>query len=283
MKSVLSIAASDPSGGAGIQADIKTIAANGLYAQTAITAITIQNTKGVSDIDVLDKKTVSAQINAVFEDIRPDAVKIGALATNDIALEVCKTLVFHHAKNIVLDPVFSSSSGTRLGPSDVLSSQMVNLYLIADVITPNITEAEKISGFCITRKEDIVLAAKRIAEKLGNAKDENGSKWLGANSVKPLPAIYIKGGHMKADSASCDDFLLTSSGGEVWIRGPRIENPNSHGTGCTLSSAIACGLAENKPLLTSCRDAKGYLADLLINGLNLGEGSGPLNHMARLF
>ena len=255
MKKVLSIAGSDPSGGAGIQADIKTITAHKMYAMTAVTALTVQNTTGVFGVFEAPAKFVAKEIDAVMEDIFPDAVKIGMVSDEGIVRTIADRLAFWGAKNIVCDPVMVATSGGRLmseGAAEALSEALIPL---AAVITPNIPEAEVLSGFPVRNRKDMLRAAERIAKRYRG--------W-----------ILVKGGHLP-DTA---DDLLFREGEAVWFEGEKVDNPNTHGTGCTLSSAIACGLADGKTVEESVRAAKAYPTGALRDGLDLGRGSGPLNH-----
>ena len=258
LKSVLSIAGSDSSGGAGIQADIKTIEALGLFAQTAITALTAQNTTGVAGVFDSSPEFVRAQIDAVFDDIRPDAVKIGMVSSAALVRAIAEGLRAHGASNVVVDPVMVATSGSALmgeGVKDVLVSE---LFPMADVVTPNIPEAEALTGMSIGTKGDMERAARKIA-------------------LLTKGAVLIKGGH-DIDGGRADDLLY--SGGEcAWLLGERIDTENTHGTGCTLSSAIACGLAEGRDVRDAVARAKRYVAGALASGLTLGKGCGPLDHM----
>jgi hydroxymethylpyrimidine/phosphomethylpyrimidine kinase len=255
MKKVLTIAGSDCSGGAGIQADIKTIAAHGMYAMSAITALTAQNTTGVYGVTEASPEFVAQQLDCIFTDIFPDAVKIGMVSNGAIIEAIVSKLREYHAKNIVVDPVMVSTSGCRLLNNDAMEAVIGSLIPIADVITPNIPEAEALCGLKTENPDEMLAAAEKISEMLPGS-------------------VLIKGGHL---SGTADD-LLYSAGRACWIRGERVDNPNTHGTGCTLSSAIACGLADGFTLEQSVRDAKSYLTGALKAGLNLGKGSGPLNH-----
>lgn len=255
MKTVLTIAGSDCSGGAGIQADIKTITAHKLYAMSAITALTAQNTTGVSAILDVTPDFVAKQIDAIFTDIYPDAVKIGMVSNADIISIIADKLKQYNAKNIVLDPVMVSTSGSKLLVPEALDALINKLMPIADIITPNLLEAECLIGYDIHSADEMIKAAKDIS------KNFKGS-------------ILIKGGHF---AGNADDLLYTN-GEAYWFRTPRIDNPNTHGTGCTLSSAIASNLAMGYDMKTSIKNAKDYITGALKAGLNLGKGSGPLNH-----
>lgn len=259
MRSVLSIAGSDSIGGAGIQADIKTISFLGKYAMTAITAVTAQNTMGVSGAAVMDPSFVAEQIDRVFDDIRPDSVKIGMIPNGAVARAVAERLVEHRAQNIVLDPVMVATSSARLMDEGAVGDLKSALMPIASVITPNITEAEVLSGREIADRRDMEAAAREI------------SSWYGG-------AILIKGGHLP-DSA---DDLLWHDGEARWIEGRRVDNPNTHGTGCTLSSAVACGLADGLSLVESVVCAKRYITGAISAMLDIGRGRGPLDHMWEL-
>ena len=256
MKKVLTIAGSDCSGGAGVQADLKTITAHKIYGMSVITALTAQNTTGVYGIYDVSADFVSQQIDCVFNDIRPDAVKIGMVSNAEIIRIIAVKLREHHAQNIVVDPVVVSTSGSRLLNEDAVTALTEALLPIASVITPNIPEAEALCGFQVTSPYDMSEAAGRIsALTRGN--------------------VLIKGGHLK-DCA--DDLLMCPNGEFCWFKSVRVDNDNTHGTGCTLSSAIACGLAEGLTLKDSIFAAKKYVTGALADGLDLGRGSGPLNH-----
>lgn len=263
-KSVLSIAGSDSSGGAGVQADIKTIEALGLYAQTAITALTAQNTTGVAAIAATEPSMVAAQIDAVFADIVPDAVKVGMIPSGDVARAVIDRLRAHGACNIVVDPVMVATSGAVLADEGAVSAE---LFGMAAVVTPNIPEAEVLlgrvtrQGCRIASEADAEHAAMALARHFGCA-------------------FLVKGGHGAHDA---NDVLVTPAGDVCWLRAGRVDNPNTHGTGCTLSSAIACGLAQGLSLSSAVEGAKKYLDGCLRAHLDLGRGSGPLDHMWRFF
>ena len=257
MEAVLSIAGSDSSGGAGIQADIKTIAAHRLFAETAITALTAQNTLGVTGVLDVDPAFVAKQIDAVFEDIRPAAVKVGMVSSAAIIEAVADALERHAAANIVVDPVMVATSGARLIGDDAIEALKARLLPLADVVTPNMPEAAVLAGFEVVDEASMERAALRLAEA-------------------GTGAALVKGGH-RHDRA--DDVLVTAEGDVVWLRAPRVDTENAHGTGCTLSSAIACGLAKGLPMEEAVRAAKDYVRGALAAGLNLGKGSGPLDHM----
>lgn len=255
MHAILSIAGSDSSGGAGIQADLKTITCLGEYGMTVITALTAQNTMGVEAVDNVSTEMVKAQLDAVFGDIRPEAVKLGMIAVPDIMEAVCEKLVEFQAENIVVDPVMVATSGSRLMEDRTVRMLKERLIPLADIITPNLSEAEVLSGVQIAVKEDMLKAAEEIASYY------NG-------------AVLIKGGHLKGDA----EDLLYQNGEVLWISGKRIDNSNTHGTGCTLSSAIAVFLAKGYSVEDSVRRAKEYVSGAIAAGLNLGKGQGPLWH-----
>ncbi|GHU41132.1 hydroxymethylpyrimidine/phosphomethylpyrimidine kinase [Clostridia bacterium] len=253
MKKFLTIAGSDASGGAGIQADIRTATLHGLYSMSIITALTAQNTTGVQGIAPTDPAFVAKQTDSVFSDIRPDAIKIGMLANAGVIRAVAEKLREHEGRNIVLDPVMVASSGAHLFDEEAVSVLKEDLISLADVITPNIREAEVLSGISIRNREEAVAAAAEIG------------KWYGG-------AILITGGHF---SESSDD-LLYRQGESTWFCATRIDNPNNHGTGCTFSSALACNMALGYELTESVRRAKDYVRRALALQLDLGRGSGPL-------
>lgn len=255
MNTALTIAGSDSCGGAGIQADIKTMTANGVYAMSAITALTAQNTTGVSDIYEVSPEFLQAQLKAIFEDITPDAVKIGMVSSSDLIKTIAKSLKEYNGKNIVLDPVMVATSGAKLISDDAISTLKEYLIPLATVITPNIPEAEVLSNMEIHNEEEMIKAAAVISEKYDCA-------------------VLCKGGHSINDA----NDLLYRNGEYKWFYGKRINNPNTHGTGCTLSSAIASNLAKGRALDTSVEKAKEYISGALSAMLDLGKGSGPMNH-----
>ena len=255
MKTVLTIAGSDCSGGAGIQADIKTMIMNGVYAMSVITALTAQNTTGVFGIQESPVEFVDQQMDCVFQDIFPDAVKIGMLSSPEIMHHVAAGLQKYEARHIVLDPVMVSTSGHRLRQKEAEETLQKELFPLAEVITPNIPEAEVLTGLKITDADSMELAARAISNKFHIS-------------------VLLKGGHRIEDA----NDLLYTDGKTQWLKGKRIDNPNTHGTGCTLSSAIASNLAKGYDLTDSVIRAKSYLTDALRADLNLGKGSGPLDH-----
>ena len=256
MKTALSIAGSDSCGGAGIQADIKTMTMNGVYAMSAITALTAQNTTGVRAIQESTPEFLKQQIDAVFEDIRPDAVKIGMVSSSELIRAIADRLKYYAAKNVVVDPVMVATSGSALMKTDAVQTLIDELFPIAALITPNIPEAQIISGLTISSKDDMLVAAEKISTAHGCA-------------------VLLKGGPSDTDA---DDLLVEADGTETWFAGRRIANPNTHGTGCTLSSAIAANLAKGYSLPQAIARAKGYITAALSAGLDLGAGSGPLDH-----
>jgi len=255
MKKVLTIAGSDCSGGAGIQADIKTITAHKMYAMSAITALTAQNTTGVYGIMEAAPEFVGQQLDCIFEDIPPDSVKIGMVSNSRIIRVIVEKLKHYGAKNIVVDPVMVSTSGSKLLSDEAREALIGCLLPIGTIITPNIPEAEVLCGFSIHDENDMIKAARKISERF------NG-------------AILVKGGHLVNEAVD----LLYENGAIHWFKSERINNPNTHGTGCTLSSAIACNLAAGHSLEESIRRAKDYLTGALRAMLDLGKGSGPLDH-----
>ena len=255
MKTALTIAGSDCSGGAGIQADMKTMTMNGVYAMSAITAMTAQNTTGVFAIQESPPEFLKQQLDAVFEDIFPDAVKIGMMASAELIAVIADRLKHFGAKNIVIDPVMVATSGSALMKNNALETLIRKLLPLATLVTPNIPEAQVLSGMTIHSKEDMIAAAKHISETC-------------------RCAVLLKGGHSINDA----NDLLYASGKTVWFEGKRIDNPNTHGTGCTLSSAIAANLAKGFTLEESVQRAKDYISGALAAMLDLGKGSGPMQH-----
>ncbi len=259
MRTALTIAGSDSSGGAGIQADIKTMTMNGVYAMSAITALTAQNTTGVSAISEVTPAFLGEQIDNIFQDIRPDAVKIGMVSSSGLIQTIAEKLRAYQAVNIVVDPVMVATSGARLIDEDAVATLKSELLPLATVITPNIPEAEVLAGMSIHREEDTISAAKIISEAYGCA-------------------VLCKGGHNLNDA----NDLLYADGAFRWFNGKRIDNPNTHGTGCTLSSAIASNLAKGFDLNMSVQRAKDYISGALAAMLDLGKGRGPMNHAFNL-
>ena len=256
MYTALTIAGSDSSGGAGIQADIKTMTANGVYAMSAITAFTAQNTTGVTSIMEATPQFLAEELDCIFTDIYPDAIKTGMVASTDLIEVIADKLTAYEAKNIVVDPVMVATSGARLISEDAISALKSKLLPLAKVITPNIPEAEVLSEMQIKSEADMEKAAEIICDRLGCS-------------------VLLKGGHQLNDA---NDLLWQKDEQATWFMGKRIDNPNTHGTGCTLSSAIASNLARGYDLKTSVKYAKNYISGALAAGLNLGKGSGPMNH-----
>ena len=255
MKTALTIAGSDCSGGAGIQADIKTMTMHGVYAMSAITAQTAQNTTGVRAIQESEPEFLKQQIDAVFEDIYPDAVKIGMVSSSELIHVIVDRLNYYGAKNIVVDPVMVASAGSSLMKDNAVKTLIKELFPVATLVTPNIPEAQVLSGMNIRNREDMVTVAKYIGDNFHCA-------------------VLLKGGHSINDA----NDLLYDHGELIWFAGRRIDNPNTHGTGCTLSSAIASNLALGFSLEESAGRAKVYISEALAAMLDLGKGSGPMNH-----
>lgn len=275
MKAVLTIAGSDSSGGAGIQADLKTIAAHHLFGESVITALTAQNTLGITGVLEVDPVFVGTQIDAVFDDIRPDAVKIGMVSSPAIVGAIADGLDRHKAANVVVDPVMVATSGSALIADAAVDALVRQLFPLAAVVTPNIPEAEVLAGMVISCADDVERAAELIAARCAAAAEISPNP----DAAPRVPAIMVKGGHGVGEPDAAGDYLRMASGESVWLRGKRITNDNTHGTGCSLSSAIACGLARGFAVDVAVRDAKAYVAGALAAGLNLGRGSGPLDHM----
>ena len=255
MKKALTIAGSDSCGGAGIQADIKTMTMNGVYAMSAVTALTAQNTTGVTDIMEASPRFLEKELDAVFEDIFPDAVKIGMVSSEGLIKVIGERLRHYGAENVVVDPVMVATSGSRLIAEEAVETLKEELLPLAVLITPNIPEAEILTGRSIENEGSMEEAARAIFERFGCG-------------------VLIKGGHKINDA---NDVLFDGSGMK-WFRGRRIDNPNTHGTGCTLSSAIAANLAKGYDLETSVERAKTYISGALEAMMDLGKGSGPLCH-----
>ena len=255
MKTALTIAGSDSSGGAGIQADLKTMTMNGVFAMSAITALTAQNTTGVTGIMEVTPEFLAKELDAIFTDIYLDAVKTGMVASVGLIETIADKLTEYKARNIVVDPVMVATSGAKLISDDAVEVLKNRLMPLATLITPNIPESEVLSGMEIKTEEDMIKAAEYISRELGCA-------------------VLCKGGHKVNDA----NDLLYRDGGYVWFKGKRIDNPNTHGTGCTLSSAIASNLAKGQSLDDAVLHAKNYISGALAAGLDLGHGSGPMNH-----
>lgn len=256
MRTALTIAGSDSSGGAGIQADIKTMTMNGVFAMSAITALTAQNTTGVTGILNATPEFLAKELDAVFTDIFPDAVKIGMVSSRELIHVIAGKLREYGAWHIVVDPVMVATSGAALLEPDAVTALEAELLPLAEIITPNIPEAEILCGHAITSPQEMENAAQQISKKFG------------CN-------VLCKGGH---DLNDANDLLYKTDGTALWFKGRRIHNPNTHGTGCTLSSAIASNLAKGYPLEESVRRAKEYISGALSAMLDLGRGSGPMDH-----
>ena len=259
MKTTLTIAGSDCSGGAGIQADIKTMTLNGVYAMSVITALTAQNTTGVSAISEVTPDFLKAQLDAVFQDIFPDAVKIGMVSSCELIQVIADRLKYYEVKNVIVDPVMVATSGSALMKNDAVQKLTEELMPLAALVTPNIPEAEVLSGKAIGSREDMCEAAKYIGDTYDCA-------------------VLLKGGHSINDA----NDLLYANGEFTWFEGKRIDNPNTHGTGCTLSSAIAANLAKGFTLTEAVKRAKEYISGALSAMLDLGKGVGPMNHAFNL-
>ena len=255
MKTALTIAGSDCSGGAGIQADLKTMLANGVYGMSAITALTAQNTTGVEAIMNVTPEFLGQQLDCIFTDIFPDAVKIGMVSDKDLIRMIAQKLRQYQPKHVVVDPVMVATSGARLIADDAVEVLQQELFPLATVLTPNIPEAEVLLGENIASKEGMEKAAEEIGRQYGCG-------------------VLCKGGHSINDA----NDLLYQDGKVTWFAGKRINNPNTHGTGCTLSSAIAANLAKGCELAEAVRLAKEYISGALAAMLDLGKGSGPMNH-----
>ena len=259
LKTALTIAGSDSSGGAGIQADIKTMTMHGVFAMSAVTALTAQNTLGVKSIMEASPEFLADELDAVFSDIYPDAVKTGMVASEKLICTISNKLKEYSAKNIVVDPVMVATNGAKLICDEAIETLQRELLPMATVLTPNIPEAEVLSGMKIRTEKNMEEAARKIFESFGCA-------------------VLFKGGH---DLNDANDLLWNENGSE-WFFGKKIENPNTHGTGCTLSSAIASNLALGRNLSDSVRRAKDFVSDSLASMLDLGRGKGPMNHMFAL-
>ena len=255
MRTALSIAGSDSSGGAGIQAAVKSMTANGVYGMTAITALTAQNTTGVTGIMEVTPEFLAQQLDSIFTDIRPDAVKIGMVSSSALIQVIAEKLKEYKAENIVVDPVMVATSGSKLISDDAIETLKTCLMPLSSILTPNIPEAEVLAEMKVETEEEMILAAKKISETFHCA-------------------VLCKGGHQLNDA----NDLLYRDGEYKWFHGKRIQNPNTHGTGCTLSSAIASNLAKGYSMDESVKRAKDYISEALEAMLDLGKGSGPMKH-----
>lgn len=253
----LTIAGSDSSGGAGIQADLKTFSAFSVYGMSAITAITVQDTTGVYDIVAVDPDVVSRQIDVVIRDLGVDAIKIGMLFSGDIIDAVVSSLRQYREIPIVLDPVMRAKGGSPLLSSGVEAQLREQLLPLATVITPNLPETEALTNRVVSCPDDMRVAGRDLIQ-------------LG------VPYALVKGGHLAGYPAN--DLLLSSEGQEIWVNSLRIHSVHTHGTGCTLSSAVAAGLAQGRDVLTSVIRAKNYVTQAIIEAPSLGHGDGPLWH-----
>ena len=251
----LTIAGSDSGGGAGIQADLKTFAALGVFGTSAITAVTAQNTYEVRDVQVIPANVVVSQIKAVYDDIRPRAAKTGMLANTEIVLAVCATLEEMPELPVVVDPVAFTSTGARLLTDDAFQALRDDLVRRSVLVTPNLREAEALSGIEIQSADDMRRAGSRLLER-------------GAR------AVLVKGGHRIGDA----DDLFMSPDREAWLRGEHIETTCTHGTGCSLSAAIAAGLAKGLSLLDAVTAAKAFVSQGIRHGYVVGKGHSPINH-----
>jgi hydroxymethylpyrimidine/phosphomethylpyrimidine kinase len=266
MRIALTIAGSDSGGGAGIQADLKTFAAFGVYGTSAITAVTAQNTKGVSAWEPVSTELVIAQIEAVASDLPPNAVKTGMLATAAIVEAVAATIEELELANLIVDPVMFAKGGSRLLPEDAVAAVVAELLPRAEVVTPNIPEAEALVGGAIRTIDDMRDAARRIRE-------------LGPR------VVVLKGGHL-APSGSEADFcvdVVSSAHADFDVRGPRLASRHTHGTGCTFAAAITAALALGQPIDQAIRGARDYVTGAIRNAPQLGSGHGPLNHFWRVY
>lgn len=277
MRTALTIAGSDSSGGAGVQADLKTMIANGVYGMSVITAITAQNTLGIRSVLEVPAGIVKDQMDAVFTDIFPDSVKIGMLGSKAVTVAVEERIRHYGAGKVVIDPVMISTSNTRLLDGDAVTALRDELFPLAALITPNIPEAWALM-------KDIPCEA-ALSEHIANCPSseaiENAAGLLGDRYGCP---VLIKGGHSDAaeGSVSCCDDVLYSDGQIKWYRSPRIANNNTHGTGCTLSSAICSNLARGLSLDESVAAAKDYVSLAIASNLDIGHGKGPLNHACNI-
>lgn len=280
MRTALSIAGSDCSGGAGIQADLKTMIMHGVYGMSVITALTAQNTTGVMEIEAVSPRFLARQLDAVFTDIFPDAVKTGMIPSAELMEIIAERLRHYGAKHLVIDPVMVSTTGSSLMEAPALEVLMEQLLPLAQLVTPNFPEAEVLSGFHIQTRDDMIRAASRISERWGCAVLLKGGH--GSSGSEHGSGNKADGNHKtEGVPASCDD-LLFEAGAATWLPGRRIQNPNTHGTGCTLSSAIASNLTKGRPLREAVSLAKEYISGAIADGMNLGKGRGPLNHAFNL-
>ncbi len=260
MKHVLTIAGSDTCGGAGIQADIKTFSALGTYGMSVITAVTVQNTQGVFGCQDITPDIIKAQIDAIFTDIEVSAVKIGMVSQIETIKAISEKLKQYHVKNLVLDPVMISKSGFDLMKSEAKETLIKELIPLAYIVTPNLPEAEVITGMSVKNLEDMEKSAKIIYD-------------MGAKNV------LIKGGHMENEATD----ILFDGEKYTYIKRERIHTKNTHGTGCTLSSAIAANLAKGQTVKQAVQNAKEYITVAIAHSLDIGKGVGPTNHFYTLY
>lgn len=260
MKTILTIAGSDCSGGAGIQADLKTFSAHGLFGMSVVVSVVAENTKEVISVENISQKVIEDQMDAVFNDIFPEAVKIGMLSTPEVMKSVALKLKQYKPKNIVIDPVMYAKNGFPLMDRKNIEALIENIIPLADLLTPNIPEAEEITKSKIKTKEDMEKAAIEISK-------------MGCKSV------LIKGGHLEGDAL---DILYTNNK-FYYFNNKRINTKNTHGTGCTLSSAIASNLALGDDISDAVKKGKDYVTLAIENSLNLGSGNGPTNHFYDLY
>lgn len=289
MRTALTIAGSDSSGGAGIQADIKTMMANGVYAMSAVTALTAQNTTGVTGIMNVSPAFLEMELDSVFTDISPDAVKTGMISSAPLIRSIVRKLKEYHAGHIVVDPVMAATSGARLIDEDAVGELIRSLIPLADIVTPNIPETEVLSGLSVTDPASMEKAARIIGDSCGCAVLVKGGHSTGcADDLLYIPAADKTDSHIgvagntTADTRDIADRKpVPGSPSEpqlIWFRGKRIPSSNTHGTGCTLSSAIAANLAKGFPRAEAVRRAKAYISGAIAAGLDLGHGSGPVDH-----
>lgn len=290
-KKVLTIAGSDSGGGAGIQADLKTMCAYNVYGMSVITAVTAQNTLGVQQVQEISGEMVAAQLSSILNDIHPDAVKIGMVYSRENVEVIAEAIDRWELKNIVLDPVMVSTSGRQLLREDAAKAMQRLLFPRATLVTPNVPEAEVLAD-AWTEREKTDLAVQDIRAEAGkegtgqfscgDGKKNNGTLWMEEAARKFAAcwntAFLIKGGHLKGKPA---DYLYHGGNG-IWFPGERIETRHTHGTGCTLSSAIACGLANGRSVDGAVKDAKEYLTGCISHNPGIGRGHGPLNHLWRM-
>lgn len=260
MKIVLTIAGSDSCGGAGIQADLKTFSALGTYGMSVITAITAQNTMGVTGVREMDLEIIKGQIDCLYEDIRIDAVKIGMVSSEGIIRTIAEGLRRHQARNVVVDPVMVSKSGCHLLRPEAREGLTRLLFPLADVVTPNLLEAELLTG----KKIETISGMERAARDIYRFGPGN---------------VLVKGGHLTGEAVD----VLYDGREYHYLKGQRLDSRNTHGTGCTLSSAIAAGLARGLPVVAAVRQAKEYINGAIAHALELGHGVGPVNHFYELY